>query len=253
MFMVVTTNATTTQARKPPPAPSARTSATRQSSVRPARRMSNRPGASETAQRAAVTTRVNQAANPKPATAAVATATSSREQNASVQSSVTRDDVVRAVMPEIQVLLRHMVDTSIERALLPLLDKQHELETTIKELRQAQVRPEPTPVVTNTRATEASVHQPQPSAAVAVRPAQPIIPDAAARTGATPVVSRTMNARSDATPMVVFDTTPLDEIPIELNGRRRTKAILWGISVAVVLAIASAIVLSVLSNQGTYL
>jgi hypothetical protein len=252
MFMVVTTNATTTQARKPPPAPSARTSPSRQSSVRPARRMSNRPSPFETAQRAATATRVNQAVNPKPATATLATHASLSEQGPSVQSSVTRDDVVRAVMPELQVLLRHMVDTSIERAIAPLLDRQRELESTIRELRQAQARPAQAPLATTTPTTEARAVQTQ-STAVVARPAQPMIPDAAARAGTAAIVSHTINTRSNVTPMVVFDTTPLDDIPLELNGGRRTKAILWGISVAVVLAIASAIVLSVLSNQGTYL
>jgi hypothetical protein len=145
-----------------------------------------------------------------------------------------------------------MVDTSVERALLPLIDKQRELEATIKELRQAQARPAPAPVAATTQTTEARAMQTQ-STAVATRPAQPKNADAPTPAGTAVMAPRAMQMRSEVTPAVVFDTTPLEDIPLELNGGRRTKAILWGISVAVVLAIASAIVLSVLSNQGTYL
>jgi hypothetical protein len=252
MFVFVNTNATSTQARKPPPAPSARTSTTRQSSVRPARRMSNRPNIFEPTQRAAPVTRVEQALNSKPLAGAVSGSTGSREQGSSVQSNVSRDDIVRAVMPELQVLVQHLVTTSVERALAPLLDKQRELEATIKELRKAPVRSEPTPAVATTHGTAARAVQAQPEVA-ATRPAPHVVPDIVPQSGATVVARHAPSARSAVTNAATFDTTPLEDIPLELNGGRRRKAILWTIGVAVLLSLAAAVVLSVLSNRGTYL
>ena len=170
MFIFVSTNAPATQARKPPPAPSARTSGSRQTSVRPARRMSNRPNRFEPTQRAAPVTRVNPTVNSKSVTRPVVTSASPGEQGPSVQSSITRDDIVRAVMPELQVLVRHLVDTNIERALAPLLDKQRELESALKELRKAQVRPEPAPAAATTRSTEArTVQTPWPKCLASIK------------------------------------------------------------------------------------
>jgi hypothetical protein len=250
MFVLVTTNATSTQARNPPPAPSARTSTSRQSSVRPARRISNRPNIFEPAQRAAPVTKVNPTVNSKAVVAS--TSTGSREQGSSAQSSVTRDEIIRAVVPELQVLLQHLVNNGIERALTPLLEKQRELESAIRELRNAQVRPEAAPVVTTTHNTAAHTVIAQPETALA-RSAQLVVPDPIGRSGATVVARHAPIAPSAAMNAMVFDTTPLEDIPLELNGGRRKKAMLWILGMAVLLALASAVVLSVLSNQGTYL
>jgi len=250
MFNLMATNATVTRASSPLPPPSARNSTSRQSSVRPARRMSNRPPP-RPSHGTAPSTNVRKTANASPVVRTVTGSSNPSEQSSSVRTSVVRDELVRAVMPELQVLMHHLVNTAVEQAITPLLNKQRELEAAIKELRNTQVRPEPSPhapepasTTRTARAEGGTLATPFVStvtgAAVALAPASAV---------ARPVVS----ARSEVIPAAVYDTYVLTDLPSELNGSRRKKATVWVLAGTVILLLLSAIILSVLSNRGTYL
>ena len=255
MIVDMATDATVTQARSPLPSPSARNATARQSSVRPARRMSNRPPP-KTTHGAAPVAGVRQTANASPVVRSVTASPRSSEQNSPVRTSVVRDELVRAVMPELQVLMHHLVDTAVERAITPLLKKQQELEAALKELRNAQVRPEPSPITSAKQAPEA-VSTPRTARAEGGTLGTPCVPTASgaavALPPATAVARPVVSARSEVIPAAVYDTYVLTDLPSELNGSRRKKATVLVIAGAVILLLLSAIVLSVLSNRGTYL
>ena len=163
-----------------------------------------------------------------------------------------RDELVRAVMPELQVLMHHLVDTAVERAIAPLLNKQRELEAAIKELHNAQVRPESSPITSTGLAPEpaSTTRIARTEGGTFGTPLVPTMPGAAVVLAPASAVAR---ARSEVIPAAVYDTYVLTDLPSELNGSRRKKATVWVLAGTVILLLLSAIILSVLSNRGTYL
>lgn len=126
-------NATGPQPRRPLP-PSARktgkTGAT-EPTGRSARRTSNRPPArpffsvpTGTAARQAPDT----SAKPK---AAAATASSSLRGSPALTSEV-RDDLVRALMPDLRILTEQLVKSTVDRSIAPLLNRQRALEAKLE-------------------------------------------------------------------------------------------------------------------------
>ena len=167
-----------------------------------------------------------------------------------------RDELVRAVMPELQVLMHHLVDTAVERAITPLLNKQRELEAALKELRNAQVRSEPSPITSAKPAPEpaATTRTARAEGGTLGTPFVPTMSSAAVvLPPATAVARPVVGARSEMISTAVYDTYVLTDLPSELNGSRRKKAIVLVLASIVILLLLSAIVLSVLSNRGTYL
>ena len=255
MFSFMATDATVTRAGNPLPSPSVRNSTARQSSVRPARRMSNRPPPRPSHGTAPITS-VRQKASASPVVHSVTASPSPSGQSQQVRTSVVRDELVRAVMPELQVLMHHLVDTAVERAITPLLNKQRELEAALKELRNAQVRSEPSPITSAKPAPEpaATTRTARAEGGTLGTPFVPTMSSAAVvLPPATAVARPVVGARSEMISTAVYDTYVLTDLPSELNGSRRKKAIVLVLASIVILLLLSAIVLSVLSNRGTFL
>jgi hypothetical protein len=238
------TDATGTQARRIPPAPSARTSSSRLTSVRPARRVSNHP-APLAGLAGAPGTGVRQTANPSSAVTSVTSYSTPIEQNSSVSASAVRDELARAVMPELRLLLQHMVETAVERSMAQLLDKQRELEAALNDVRDAQRRAEQS-------ARTCAGHTPQPAAAPrAVHAEARPLANRASPAPATVIERPAVAARTEVL-AARCDANALADLPPELNGSRRKKVLLAAFSVAAVALVLSSVAASVLSNMGTY-
>ena len=131
-----------------------------------------------------------------------------------------RDELVRAVMPELQVLMHHLVDTAVERAITPLLNKQRELEAALKELRNAQVRSEPSPITSAKQAPEpaSTTRTARAEGGTLGTPfASTVSGTAVALPPATAVARPVVSARSEVIPAAVYDTYVLTDLPSELN------------------------------------
>jgi hypothetical protein len=183
-------------------------------------------------------------------------------------------------MPELRALVEHLVKTTVERsvtaqlerqgerqrdregerrdregerreleatlksALAPLLDRQRELENALGDLRRADPRPPDVPG----RAPDpvnslGSVARAEPPPALRAAPLAPAVA-APPRAMARPLGSTSTSAH---------DAAAAWDIPAELNGSRRKRAVNWILGLAGVLLLLSAAGLSVLSNTGTYL
>jgi hypothetical protein len=160
-------------------------------------------------------------------------------------TTALRDELVRALMPDLQALTRHTVDTAVTRATAPLLDQLRELQAELKELRNAQTRAEPAAsprrapeIATPTRAVQAE------APAAAIRPLATVASPVAI-TVQRPPVSAQIRAEPDA----AYDL----DIPMELNGMRRKKAVAWVVGVLVTMLLLSAAGISILSNVGTHI
>jgi hypothetical protein len=187
----------------------------------------------------------------------VASYAKSTEKSSQVPLSEVRDELVRAVMPELRVLMQHLVNTAVAGAIAPLLDKQRELETALEELRGAQLRspqskstsakhvPEATPAAraVPTEQNPVVTYAAQATSGVAVAPASAV---AIARP--TPAAS----VRTEVVAAAAYDLNALDDVPLELLGSRRKKVVGWAVAVVGAGALAAVIVLSVLSNLGFY-
>jgi hypothetical protein len=240
---IMATNAPGTQARKAPPAPSTRTLASRQPSVRPARRNTNWPPAKPGQARATIT-RVHETPRASSVVTSAAVSSESKSKSAPAVTTALRDELVRALMPDLQVLTRHTVDTAVARATAPLLDQLRELQAELRDLRSAQARPEPATsprrapeIATPTRAAQAEAPSP-------TRPLATVASPAAIAVQRPPV-----SAQTQAVPDVAYDV----DIPMELNGMRRKKAVAWVVGVVVTMLLLSAAGISILSNVGTHL
>jgi hypothetical protein len=254
IFESMSTDATGTTSRKPPPAPSARNSSTRQSSVRPARRMSKRPaplaglGGSPVAN-------LRQPGSTSAAVTSVASQVLSATQSASVSTSAARDELVRAIMPELRLLVQHLVETTFERSLAPLVEKQRELEAALKEVRSAQVRADQALSAPTKRATAVvtSDHSNQTEGQLIVTSAAPIaIREPVVRHADAAIEQSAPKSRSAALRPASHDASALVDMPAELNGSRRKRVIVWTIAVCAVSILLSVITLSVASNLGTH-
>lgn len=221
------------------------------SSARPARRTSNHPpplaGLSGTP-----AIGVRQTVSARTVVNTVATHANSTEKSASAPNSELRDELVRAVMPELRLLMQHLVTTTVERSIAPLLDKQRELEAAFKELQNAQLRsaqsannpikhaPEPIPV---NRAVPVEVSP------FVTHSVQTVSAAVVASVPTVAVARPTVSARNEVVPTFVYDTNSLADIPSELNGSRRKKAVAFAFAVVVAVLLLSVIGLSVLSNM----
>lgn len=169
-------------------------------------------------------------------------AASSLEKQRALPASVER-----AVTPSPDE--RRELEAAIQSALAPLLDKQRDLEAALVNVRRAELRPEDAPSLVSRRAPEpptllGGVALAQP--ALAVR-AAPIVPSVVA--APHPIAAKPLTAAFTATP----DANASWDIPKELNGSRRKRAVIWILAIAVVLLLLSVAGLSVLSNTGRYL
>jgi hypothetical protein len=181
-----------------------------------------------------------------------------------------RDELVRAVLPELRVLMGQLVKTAVESSTASLLDRQRELEAKVQrtgavspvEAREleAAVQRAVAPLLDRQRELEAELRDlrraarpaagaPNVSAQhareVAISPANFV---AAPRPAA--VVPRALPPRAMA---VTYDTEPLLDIPAALNGSRRKRVVVWLLALGVILLLASVAGLAALSHSGTYL
>ncbi len=213
-----------------------------------------------------------------------------------------RDELVQTVMPELRTLVEHLVKTTVERslaplldrqreleaklervasslekqralpasveragtpspderrgleaaiqsALAPLLDKQRDLEAALGDVRRAEPRAENAPSIVSPRAPEprtslGGVALAPPALAVRAAPIAPAV-----RAAPHPVAAKPLTAAFTAT----AGQNASWDIPKELNGSRRKRAVIWILAIAVVLLLLSVAGLSVLSNTGRYL
>jgi hypothetical protein len=163
-------------------------------------------------------------------------------QSASAAAKAVRDEMVRAVMPELRVLLDHLVNTAVERSLGPLIDKQHELETTLKAV-QAQLR-------------EAKNAVPAREVRSDARAAVPVAAPALMRPEAPHATHNpTLQTLPRATPAAATapNTSTAVDIPDELNGSRRKRVVVVSFAIALIVLLSSVVGLSVLSNLGLHL
>jgi hypothetical protein len=252
-------NSTGMQPPRPPP-PSARDTP-KESAGRPARRASNRPPgksafrSAQSSDRHVVDASLWESAPSRAPTPA---------QSAPVNTRELRDELVRALMPELRTLVEHLVavatdrsvapapsrdvDAAIARAIAPLLERQRTLEATIVELQRnalatktsagvAQRSPErlvsPGGVQVETQAWVSSPANGSPVDIAIPRALPP------------PRVAATLGTKA-------FDTTPWADIPAELNGSRRKRIVLWLLALGLIALLGTAVALSVMSNAGAH-
>jgi hypothetical protein len=252
------TNSTGMNPPRPPP-PSARDT-TKESAARPARRTSNRPPgksvlrSAQSSDRHAVDASLWESAPARTPGLAV--------QNAPPNMREIRDELVRALMPELRTLVEHLVtvatdrsvapassrdiDAALARSLAPLLERQRTLEAAVVELQRnppaaksaagaAQHLPErtisPVDVQVDTQAWITSSTNGPP------------VDTAISRKLPAPRVAPTLGTQA-------FDTTPWADIPAELNGSRRKRIVLWLLAIGLFALLGTAVGLSVMSNAG---
>lgn len=252
---IMATNAPGTQPRKAPPAPSTRKLGSRQPSVRPARRNTNWPPAKPGQARAPIT-RIQETPRASSVVTSAAVSSESKQQSAPAVTTTLRDELVRALMPDLQALIRHMVDRAVERSTAPLLDQLRELQAELRELRSAQTRPEQPSSTSPRRAPELAtptraVQAETPATTTGTSPTRPL--ETVASPVAITVERPPVSAQTQAVPGAVYDTSALADIPMELNGLRRRRAVAWVVGVVVTMLVLSAAGISILSNLGTHI
>lgn len=200
-------------------------------------------------------TNVRNAESKKAVVTSVASSALSATQSGSVSTSAVRDELVRAIMPELRLLVQHLVETTFERSLAPLVEKQRELEAALKEVRSAQARAD--------QASNASAKR-TPAVVTSARPIQTedpfIVTSAAPGAVREPVVRHADTAieqpvsrtRSAALRPATHAASALEDMPAELNGSRRKRVIVWTIAICAVSILLSVITLSVASNLGAH-
>jgi hypothetical protein len=180
-------------------------------------------------------------------------------------------------MPELQVLLQHLVVSAVERATLPLVQKQRELEAALKTLQNAQKHYE-SPIASPAKAVPESVSSlptihldtraaVSPSTAVTSRdvvtsaPTTPLErPVTYARPAVTsnetttspaaiPVEYTGVTDRSRRATAVTYDTSSQLDIPPEFYGARRKKVVLWMFAVGALALLLLVIALSAASHM----
>ena len=263
MLDMLSANAMGTPQRKPPLAPSLRSRASRAVSDRPGRRAGKRPppypgaGRLTTGIRPALSSSsvVSSAQSPPGSAAQVSGTSGSAERSPLLSTRELRDELVRTLMTEIRQQVRPMVDSAVERAVAPLLEKQRELEGALKELRARQGRAQSSADPSPARSGDA--------------PTSPRSSELGARIAA----ARTSATQTDAVAVSVLDTgdagttrsrdlvavpaavtapyaAATAEIPLELDGSRRKRTIAWLLGVVALLLILAMAGLSALSNVG---
>jgi hypothetical protein len=194
-------------------------------------------------------------------------------------TSEVRDELVRAVMPELRVLTERLVNTTVERAIASLLDRQRELEAKLEHsgrssfdkphdfeakiaaaiapllAKQSELermlgtsRPNVPELPTSTARppVEAQVTAPRarppplPLQAVALPPSAPS------------AVDRPAGPHPEALATAAFSANALVDIPAELNGSRRKRVAVFLLVVVLVGILATVVTLSVMSNMGAY-
>jgi hypothetical protein len=176
--------------------------------------------------------------------------------NAGNNTQAVRDELVRAVMPELRTLVEHLVKTTIERAPAPALDargeleaaieralaplaaKQRELEAALAELRLAELKRKAAPSVAAQRAPELTTSRASADLAPRSMPIGPAV---------------NVAPRPSAALAVASDANAPWELPAGLNGSRRKRAVIWILAIGVVLLLLTVAGLAVLSNTGRYL
>lgn len=186
-------------------------------------------------------------------------------QNAApVNTRDLRDELVRALMPELRTLVEHLVavatdrsvapapsrdvDAAIARAIAPLLERQRTLEASVVELQR------------NTLATKPSAGAAQRSPERLISPGGVHVETQAWVTSSTngpPVdvaIQRDLPAPRLAATVgtKAFDTTPWADIPAELNGSRRKRIVLWLLALGLLALLGTAVALSVMSDAGAH-
>jgi hypothetical protein len=162
-------------------------------------------------------------------------------------------------MPDLQVLVQHLVETAVGRALGPVLDKQHELETALKALRDAQLRTETSssPRVQPKREPDATAgslrNDANPFTSPSPSPAAPNVSYKEIKQTPVPEVSRpASNVAAVQFRRNTYNTDTFEDIPSELNGSRRKKVVIWAFALLMMLVLISAVGFSALSNMGTH-
>jgi len=267
MLVSMGTDASGTPRGAPPP-PSALGAGTTSLGARPARRISNRPPPpkslfqtshlpSNQPPRAS-----SSQAKPNPS---AASPLATRPANA----SEVRDELVRAVMPELRVLIEQLVKTAIEGSTASLLGRQHELESKVQRMAaaspgeprelEAAVQRAVAPLLEKQRELEAELRDLRRGALP--RGGSPNVGVQQAREVAMPpnlvpaprpalVVPRAVPPRAI---VAAYDTEPLLDIPAALNGSRRKRVVVWLLALGVILVLASVAGLAALSHSGKYL
>jgi hypothetical protein len=180
--------------------------------------------------------------------------TNSSQQSPSVSTNVTRDEIVRVLMPELRKLVEDSVDKAIEHAMAPLLDKQRQLEVELIQLTAERQRAAPPPKPA-ARATEMTVRN--AAADAASKPPVGAVGSNALAALNTPEVASGVQSpplTERRTAYVVASTSGVlvDDIPSELNGARRKRIVIWAFSIVILVSLLCAIALSVASNLGRY-
>lgn len=183
--------------------------------------------------------------------------------------SEARDELVRAVMPELRVLMEQLVKTAVESSTASLLGRQRELEAKVqrtgaaspvepREL-EAAVERAIAPLLDKQRELEAELRDLRRGALPPAGPANvsaqqvrhlAIAPNSVAARRPVAVVPRAVPAPAVA---ATHDTEPLLDLPAALNGSRRKRVVVWLLALGVILVLASVAGLAALSHGGKYL
>lgn len=180
-------------------------------------------------------------------------------------TSEMRDDLVRALMPELRTLTEQLVKTTVERSIASLLDRQRELEAKLDrtdELRgiEAKIAEAIAPLIAKQGELEKALATSRSQAASAPVAA----PVAARRAGPPPLPGQVLAAPSSAAvrqpigpspdllAAAALSTDAVGDIPAELNGSRRKRVVVFLLVILLVGILATAAGLSVMSNMGAY-
>lgn len=272
------TNSPGMQPPRPPP-PSARDTA-KESAGRPLRRASNRPPAKSVFRSAQSSDR--HAVDASLWESSPTRAPTPSPQTAPVNTRELRDELVRALMPELRTLVEHLVTLATDRSLAPVLERQRELQASLGRSGasgssvdvDAAVARSLAPLLERQRQLEAALAELQRNPAgakssigAAQHFAEPFVssesvpidtqawvtaPHAPRAEPAIPRALRTPE-NSAAIGNVAFDTTPWADIPSELNGSRRKRIVLWLLVLGVLALLGTAVGLSVMSNAAAQL
>lgn len=268
-------NATDRQPRRAPPT-SARNTGTTESAGRSVRRASNRPPArpffsvpSSSATRQSPPT----ISKSKPATPPA----SSSVHGAPATTSEVRDELVRALMPELRALTEQLVKTTVERSIASLLDRQRVLEAKLERSDrpafdkshdfEAKIAAAIAPLIAKQSEFEKVLGTSRPNVGellASTAPARVEEQVATRRVGPPPLPNQAlavpsiaaerspMGPRPDEFARAALSENALVDIPAELNGSRRKRVVVFLLVVVLVGILATAAGLSVMSNMGAY-
>lgn len=178
-------------------------------------------------------------------------------------TSEMRDELVRAIMPELRVLTEQLVKNAVDRSIVSLLDRQRELETKVERFGgaspdkpldlDAKLEAAIAPVLAKQSALEARLDA---SRHAEVRlearvESSPLATRSAAQ-GPTAADQLAMQRQTEMLMAAALSRTALVDIPSELNGSRRKRLVVFLLVVTVVGILASVAALSVMSNMGAY-